>query len=155
MKNFSQTLGTEHHIITDIKIRPISENGNPSVTISVNDKVLYSGEVLRHLSLSTMTRLLDPLTLTVKLENKIYDTTRETALVIDSIMVDQIDITDHCYKNIIYDNDQKQSVQSMYLGFNGTWVMTIPEPFYRWWHRESGQGWLLEPTYSMSSRVQR
>ena len=30
-----------------------------------------------------------------------------------------------------------------YLVDNG--VLTIPEPFYRWYHRVSGQGWLLEP----------
>lgn len=30
-----------------------------------------------------------------------------------------------------------------HLSENGT--LTIPEPFYRWYHRASGQGWLLEP----------
>jgi hypothetical protein len=30
-----------------------------------------------------------------------------------------------------------------YLAVNG-WL-TIPEPFYRWYHRVSGQGWLLTP----------
>ena len=30
-----------------------------------------------------------------------------------------------------------------YLAKNG--VLTIPEPFYRWYHRITGQGWLLEP----------
>jgi len=31
----------------------------------------------------------------------------------------------------------------MHLADNG--VLTIREPFYRWYHRASGQGWLLEP----------
>lgn len=26
-----------------------------------------------------------------------------------------------------------------------TWCIDIPEPFYRWYHRVSGQGWLLTP----------
>jgi hypothetical protein len=30
-----------------------------------------------------------------------------------------------------------------YLAVNGR--LTIPEPFYRWYHRVSGQGWLLTP----------
>jgi hypothetical protein len=30
-----------------------------------------------------------------------------------------------------------------YLACNG--VLAIPEPFYRWYHRISGQGWLLNP----------
>jgi glutaredoxin 2 len=30
-----------------------------------------------------------------------------------------------------------------HLAVNGK--LTIPEPFYRWYHRVSGQGWLLTP----------
>ena len=30
-----------------------------------------------------------------------------------------------------------------YLAVNGRLI--IPEPFYRWYHRVSGQGWLLTP----------
>jgi len=30
-----------------------------------------------------------------------------------------------------------------HLSENG--ILTIDEPFYRWYHRVSGQGWLLEP----------
>jgi hypothetical protein len=30
-----------------------------------------------------------------------------------------------------------------YLAVDGK--LTIPEPFYRWYHRVSGQGWLLTP----------
>ena len=30
-----------------------------------------------------------------------------------------------------------------YLSCDG--VLAIPEPFYCWYHRISGQGWLLEP----------
>ena len=128
-------------------------NGNPLVTIDVNGTVLHSGELSTSVILSTTTKLLGPLIVSVKLENKIYHVTRETALIIESIVVDQIDITEHCYENIVYDNDQNQSIQSMYLGFNGTWIMEISEPFYRWWHRVSGQGWLLEPAYSINSCV--
>lgn len=30
--------------------------------------------------------------------------------------------------------------------WNGTtWIMKLHEPFYRWRHRVTGQGWLLEP----------
>lgn len=30
----------------------------------------------------------------------------------------------------------------------GMWRMTLHEPFYRWRHRVTGQGWLLEPIKS-------
>ena len=28
---------------------------------------------------------------------------------------------------------------------HNTWIMKLDEPFYRWRHRVTGQGWLLEP----------
>jgi len=151
MKNFSEILDTDHHIGLDIKIRPVSLNGDPIATVEVNGKVLHTGKVTECMTLSAQLGLLDPPVISIKLQNKIYHATRETALVIESITVDQINIVDHCYGNIVYHNDQNQSIQSMYLGFNGVWIIRLPEPFYRWWHRASGQGWLLEPSYSISS----
>jgi hypothetical protein len=44
-----------------------------------------------------------------------------------------------------YKNDQNVTQPTNYLGFNGTWNLKINEPFYRWRHNITGQGWLLEP----------
>lgn len=40
-------------------------------------------------------------------------------------------------------DDQEILPKYQYLAVNGR--LTIPEPFYRWYHRVSGQGWLLVP----------
>ena len=34
---------------------------------------------------------------------------------------------------------------SNFLNNTGVWQLVISEPFYRWYHRVTGQGWLLEP----------
>lgn len=34
---------------------------------------------------------------------------------------------------------------------NGNWRVRHDEPFYRWWHRATGQGWLLEPLRSQKN----
>lgn len=44
------------------------------------------------------------------------------------VEVDGINITDHVYDQLTGQN-----------------VIQIPGPFYHWWHRVSGQGWLLWP----------
>ena len=49
---------------------------------------------------------------------------------IDLVEVDGVDITDHVYDQLVYN----QSIH-------------IPGPFYHWWHRVSGQGWLLHPYF--------
>ena len=40
-------------------------------------------------------------------------------------------------------DDQEILPKYQYLAVDGK--ITIPEPFYRWYHRVSGQGWLLTP----------
>lgn len=44
-----------------------------------------------------------------------------------SVMIDGMDITNFGYHH------------------DGMWRISLHEPFYRWRHRVTGQGWLLEP----------
>lgn len=47
---------------------------------------------------------------------------------IESILVDDINVTDYLPRQL----DAEHEIE-------------IREPFYRWWHARSGQGWLLYP----------
>jgi hypothetical protein len=54
------------------------------------------------------------------------------------------------HDSLIFDADDTVTVDGVdilpkyvYLAINGT--LTINEPFYRWYHRVSNQGWLLTP----------
>lgn len=50
----------------------------------------------------------------------------------DCVTVDGIEILP-CYRHLIVEG-----------------VLTIPEPFYQWLHRVTGQGWLLRPYFKNS-----
>lgn len=68
--------------------------------------------------------------LTVCINQKSYSAGLHTKLefnVADTVTVDGIEILPK-YQYLAVDNK-----------------LTIPEPFYRWYHRVSGQGWLLNP----------
>jgi hypothetical protein len=54
------------------------------------------------------------------------------------------------YEHLTFNADDQVTVDGIevlpkysYLADAGT--LSISEPFYRWYHRVSGQGWLLEP----------
>jgi hypothetical protein len=54
------------------------------------------------------------------------------------------------HEELIFDSNDTVMIDGIeilpkyqYLAHNGK--LTISEPFYRWYHRLSGQGWLLTP----------
>ena len=54
------------------------------------------------------------------------------------------------HNSLVFDADQNVAVDDIeilpkYKGLAVDGVLTIDEPFYRWYHRVSGQGWLLTP----------
>jgi len=89
--------------------------------------------------------LLEPVSIKILMFNKQYSELHETGIAIELLQIDQINLAPNYSQQISYVNDQQQPIQAFYLGYNGIWRFNIDEPFYRWWHRVSGQGWLLEP----------
>ena len=55
---------------------------------------------------------------------------------IDGVIIDGIDITDHVFDLL-----------------SAHHVIHIPGPFYHWWHRVSGQGWLLHPYFPVDQKI--
>lgn len=145
MKTFSDLLVTDQQLDVQLKIRPVCSNGAPGCKVGINGDVLWHGILEQPVTICAALPLLHDLYLKIELYNKIYHSELETAVVIDCIEVDGIDIGHHVQDLITYHNDQQVSNKSLYLGFNGDWEITVPGPFYQWWHRKSGQGWLLQP----------
>jgi hypothetical protein len=87
--------------------------------------------------------LLDNIDIVIKLYNKEYSADNETAVIIDNISIDDIDIVPKFDYLAKYVNDHNNNNPTSYLGFNGTWQLNIDQPFYRWLHKHTGQGWLL------------
>ena len=89
--------------------------------------------------------LLETLDIKIQLYDKDYKKFQKVAVILKSLKIDFFEIIPQWTHLAIYKNDQSITQPTNYLGFNGTWNLKINEPFYRWKHRITGQGWLLEP----------
>ena len=146
MKTFSDLLAIDHKIILCVALEPVSNNGCPEFWITVNDKIIEQGTLTHSITKHCEIDLLDPIELKIGMKHKKYSADRETAVIIESINIDGFEIVPDWTHLAIYQNDHDNGSPTSYLGFNGTWRLDIPEPFYRWRHRVTGQGWLLEPS---------
>ena len=145
MKQFSDLLAIDPKIDLSINLEPVSHNGYPEFWISVNDEIIQQGTLSHSITKHCKIDLLDPIKLEIGMKHKKYSAERETAVIIRSINIDGFEIVPDWTHLAVYQNDHKNGSPTSYLGFNGTWVLDISEPFYRWRHRVTGQGWLLEP----------
>jgi len=120
-------------------------NGAPDLLVEVNQRVLFSGVLDQSVRLTaTELDLLEPLLIKLTMSNKNYNADRETAVVVESFKIDDFEfVPDHTHL-FEYANDHDNAQPTSYLGFNGMWSLSIPEPFYRWLHRATGQGWLID-----------
>jgi hypothetical protein len=135
MNNYLDLLDTD----TDIQIKvKLSVIGSPdfSVTIADNHWNNQCDIIDNH-------NLLAPFSIEIELRNKHYTVDYETAVIIDRISVDNIDIIPQYDYLADYQNDHNNNNPTSYLGFNGKWTLTFDRPFYRWLHQAQGQGWLL------------
>jgi len=89
--------------------------------------------------------ILDPINIVISMSNKQYNSLRETAIIVDSIVIDGIEIIPKFNHLVQYTNEKQESVFSNYMGFNGSWTLDINQPFYRWYHWHNSNGWLLFP----------
>ena len=149
MNNFLDLLDTDPKILIQLHMTPICMNGSPQVEVSINGSVLHSGPLDSAIKLTKTVALLDSIFIDIRLKEKQYHESRETAVIIDSIQIDDFEFVpaytggeSNC---ISYSNDQNVNAVTNYLGFNGLWQLHIQEPFYRWRHKNTGQGLLLEP----------
>ena len=145
MNRFSDLLASKPCITVDITVRPITHNGAPDLLVEVNQQVLFSGVLDRSVTLTaTDLDLLEPLLIKLTMSNKNYNADLETAVVVESFKIDDFEfVPDHTHL-FEYANDHDNTQPTSYLGFNGVWSLSIPEPFYRWLHHTTGQGWLID-----------
>ena len=77
------------------------------------------------------------------MSDKDYSVEKETAILIDSVIIDGLEIIPNKTHLAYYFNERNIDSPTSYLGFNGTWRLQINEPFYLWQHRIIVQGLLL------------
>jgi hypothetical protein len=145
MKNFSDLLVTETDIEVRIRLRAISDNGDPCCRVIVNKDTLYDSWMSGSVDLLSHVALTDHILISIEMSGKNYSADRETAVIIESLSIDGFDIIPRFAHLGHHENERGICGPTSYLGFNGSWMLDIPEPFYRWRHRITGQGWLLDP----------
>lgn len=145
MKNFSDLLATDTDIEIRIRLRAISDNGDPRCCVNVNKDTLYDSLMSGSVDLISRAALTDRILICIKMSGKTYSAERETAVIIESLSIDGFDIIPRFAHLAHYENERSMAGPTSYLGFNGSWTLDISEPFYRWRHRITGQGWLLDP----------
>ena len=145
MKTFYDLQDIDKTIEIVINLSAITDNGIPHAKIVCNNKLLLDADINDSLIIKEKLDIMSLVNISVTLSNKTYNIEKETALIVDSITIDNIEIIpkySHCTE---YINDQNQSITTNYLGFNGTWSLDLDRPFYQWLHQETAQGWLLQP----------
>jgi len=145
MKNFLDLLATDTDIEIRIRLRTISDNGDPRCCVIVNNDTLYDCLMSGSVDLVSHVTLPDQISIQIKMSGKNYSAERETAVIIESLSIDGFDIIPRFAHLAHYENERSISEPTSYLGFNGSWTLDISEPFYRWRHRITGQGLLLDP----------
>ena len=145
MNSFSDLSDIDPTLLFRTKIRPIYQSRPPRIEIGLNHAVLFSGVLTSIWCFETDLALLDPLMFEVRLLDKVYDLGDETAAVVDQLEIDDFALVPDYNHVFQYENDHGFTGATSYVGFVGTWRLVIDEPFYRWRHRVTGQGWLLEP----------
>lgn len=145
MNQFLDLLATDFSLPVKIAVEPIADNGPPTATVICNGSVLYNGVLEKRNELATSVDLLDPIHISVEMSGKNYSAEKETAVLIKSIQIDGFELVPYWSHLAQYHNERHNTGPTSYLGFNGIWTLEIPEPFYRWRHRVTGKGWLLEP----------
>lgn len=134
MKTYSDLLAIDNQLKVELKLQTI---GSPDFVVIVNGVQYTSTKV------DCFCSLLDPIRLEIELKNKVYTLEYETAVIIESLMIDNIKVLPQFDYLAIYVNDKNYTNPTSYLGFNGQWTLSINKPFYHWLHEIKGRGWLL------------
>ena len=123
--------------------------GPPEYRILINKNILCEdygrGTSMFEVYVNDMVPILSSIVFEVEILNKDYNSDSDSAIEVLDITVDGIQLLPEFVRYSTYFNDKNWTEPTTHLGFNGTWQFIIPEPFWRWYHKVSGQGWLLKP----------
>jgi hypothetical protein len=146
MKNYSDLQATNYTLDVCVELAPV---GTPDVIVNITnmDGVVdtYSAAALIDpVKLTYSLGLRDLFSIEIELRNKTYTLEHETAVIVQRITVDSIDIVPVFDRLARYDNDHGYVDPTSYLGFNGKWTLAIDRPFYQWIHQHTAQGLLVD-----------
>lgn len=133
MKNFLQLTDTHDQLRNSITVRPYYDEDAPSVIVQHNDFVLYTGPLPEVRTFEFKCNLTDLYEVKVTLSNN-------SAVIVEQFMVDDIPLLPKYMLHSTYDASDDPTT---HLDQMGIWSMKFDQPFYQWYHKVSGQGWLF------------
>lgn len=146
MKTYSDLLAINcKNVDIQLTVESIVDNGTPNLTVVINHRQYYQALVSEPVCISTKMTLLQHLDIKLIVTGKTYSAQKETAVIVTSLLVDGVQLANKVDLPVMYTNDQNVKYSGCYLGFNGLWHLSLDQPFYRWLHTATGQGWLLTP----------
>jgi hypothetical protein len=146
MKNYSDLQATNYTLDVCVELAPV---GTPDMIFKVTTVSgatdTYSNAALTDpVKLTYRLGLRDLFSIEIELRNKTYTLEYETAVIVQRITIDSIDIVPVFDRLARYDNDHNCVDPTSYLGFNGKWTLAIDRPFYQWIHQQTAQGLLVD-----------
>jgi len=145
MKNFLKTLAINPTVEVSLTLRAITDNGAPDLKVSVNNQIIEHKSFDERVKHEFSIPLLDPINILIEMSNKQYNEHLETAVILESVCIEGFEIIPNWTHLADYINERDINKPVSHLGYNGIWKLSINEPFYRWHHQITGQGWLLAP----------
>jgi hypothetical protein len=149
MPHFLNQLDTNRLIKAELTFGFAGTNGPPKHAVAINGESKWQDTLQQPSVLSVVVEheffLLSSLVVEVAVWDKDYDLEPDSALIIEDFQIDNVSLLPDLIKYSRYINDKNWTEPTTHLGFNGVWQYIIPEPFYRWHHKVTGQGWLLYP----------
>ena len=143
MKNFSELLATDLELDFKLELAPF--HSALDVAVWLNGQLAYDDLLTKDFEYSAQLSLLNPISIRICVQGKDYALDSQSAVLIKSIRIDDFDLIPNWTQLSSYTNDHNYTDPTTHLGFNGEWQYNIPEPFYQWKHKITGQGWLLTP----------
>jgi hypothetical protein len=139
MKTYSDLQAIDTRLHCYLELTPV---GTPEVSVLI-DGIYGGGKLFHPAKFDVTVDLLKPFSIEIELKNKTYTTEYETAVIVQQLQIDGIDLAPQFDYLATYRNDHNNNNPTSYLGFNGKWTLTFDRPFYQWLHQATGQGWLL------------
>ena len=144
MKSFSELQDINRTLPVRIRLDAYYQVQAPQIELTIN-KHTWDVKVDTIITREIEVDLLDPILIQVKLKDKDYTKDSTTAIIVRQLSIDKQELLPNYVHLTKYSNDHNMQITTEYLGYNGTWTFDIKEPFYRWLHEVTGQGWLLYP----------
>ena len=144
MKNFLEALDIDSKLKVNISIRIINDNGYPDFNLFFNEKNIAHYNQTQ-IDIVEYIRYDEKISIKIKMFGKKYSALKESAIIIENISIDDINIIPAFSHYAVYNNDHDENITTNYLGYNGEWSIAIDEPFYHWYHSATAQGMLIKP----------